>query len=137
VFIAYLTVWWEILCEPLLLKGQFHGFTHQLNGQFQGIPLKKSQPAERTFARHAAPAERTFGPMEARSKPTFSLILRDLTKHPTPHAKMHNFRLADATQDAQNNCRSGSCCPTSQMREVGHPASLFPIGYSLLPVFIP
>jgi hypothetical protein len=41
---------WEILWFLLLLFGQFHGFTYQLNGQFQGIPLEKSQPPEPTFA---------------------------------------------------------------------------------------
>jgi hypothetical protein len=70
----FLTCLWEILCEPLLLKGQFHGFTHQLNGQFQGICLEKSQPSERTFAGRAAPLEQTFGPVNALDKPTFALI---------------------------------------------------------------
>src|SRR5208337_4347378 len=84
---------WEILCEPLLLFGQFHGFTYLLNGQFQGICLKESQPKERTFAGRAAPLERTFGRVKAPSKPTFTLILRDLTKHPAPQARMQVFRL--------------------------------------------
>jgi hypothetical protein len=78
---------WEILCEPLLLKGQFHGFTHQLNGQFQGICLEESQPKERTFAGQVTLLKRTFGRVEAPSKPSFSLILLDLTKHPIPERK--------------------------------------------------
>jgi hypothetical protein len=82
-FKPILTCLWVILCEPLLLFGQFHGYTHRLNGQFHGICLKESQPPERTFAGRAAPLERTFGRVKAPSKPTFSLILLDLTKHPT------------------------------------------------------
>jgi hypothetical protein len=82
-----LTCSWEILCEPLLLKGQFHGFTHQLNGQFQGICLKESQPKERTFAGRAEPPKRTFGRVKAPSEPSSSLILLDLTKHPIPERK--------------------------------------------------
>jgi hypothetical protein len=90
-FDPVLTCLWEILCEPLLSKGQFRGFTHQLNGQFHGICLEESQPKERTFAGCAAPLERTFGRIEAPSGPSFSLILWDLTKHPTSHAKNAGF----------------------------------------------
>jgi hypothetical protein len=71
---AVLTCLWEILCEPVLLFGQFHGFTHQLNGQFQGIPVKKSQPYVRTFRGRAAPLKRTFGGVNAPDKPSFRLI---------------------------------------------------------------
>jgi hypothetical protein len=71
---AVLTCLWEILCEPVLLFGQFHGFTHQLNGQFQGIPVKKSQPYVRTFRGRAAPFKRTFGRVNAPAKPSFRLI---------------------------------------------------------------
>jgi hypothetical protein len=77
-----LTCSWEILCEPLLLFGQFHGFTHQLNGQFQGICLEESQPLKRTFAGRAAPFERTFGRLNAPDKPTFRLIPLDLVGIP-------------------------------------------------------
>jgi hypothetical protein len=76
----------------LLLKGQFHGFTHQLNGQFQGICLEESQPKERTFPGRAAPFKPTFGRVNAPEKRTLRLILLDLTKHPTPHAKMQALR---------------------------------------------
>ena len=69
-----MTCLWEILYEPLLLKGQFHGFTYLLNGQFQGIPLEKSQPNERTFAGRVTPLERTFEGVRAPSKPTSALI---------------------------------------------------------------
>jgi hypothetical protein len=69
-----LTFSWEILYEHLLLLGQFRGFTHQLNGQFQGISLEKSHPPKRTFAGHAAPSKRTFGRVNAPPKPTLSLI---------------------------------------------------------------
>jgi hypothetical protein len=58
----------------MLLFGQFHGFTHQLNGQFQGIPVKKSQPYVRTFRGRAAPLKRTFGGVNAPDKPSFRLI---------------------------------------------------------------
>jgi hypothetical protein len=74
VSIACLTALWEILCNPLLLFGQFPGSTHQLNGQFRGICLEESQPKERTFAGRAAPLKRTFGPVNAPDKPTFALI---------------------------------------------------------------
>jgi len=72
---------WEILWFSLLLFGQFHGSTHQLIAQFQGIPLQKSQPPERTFAGRAAPFKRTFGRVNAPSKPTFALIPWDLPRH--------------------------------------------------------
>jgi hypothetical protein len=76
------TCLWEILCEPLLLLGQFHGYTYLFKGQFRGICLKESQPPERTFAGQVKPLKRTFGRVNAPEKPTFRLILLDLTKHP-------------------------------------------------------
>jgi hypothetical protein len=69
---------WVILCNPSRKKDQFHGFTHQLIAQFQGIPLEKSQPAVRTFAGRAAPLERTFDGVSAPLKPTLRLIPKDL-----------------------------------------------------------
>jgi hypothetical protein len=33
---------WVILCNPLLLFGQFFGYIHPSNGQFPGICLTKS-----------------------------------------------------------------------------------------------
>ena len=91
---SVLTSRWEILWFCARLFGQFHGFTHQLNGQFQGIPLEKSQPSERTFARRAAPPERTFEGVNAPSKPSFVLILLNLTESPTPNTKNAGFRHA-------------------------------------------
>jgi hypothetical protein len=49
---------------------------------------QKMQPPKRTYAGRAAPLKRTFGPSPAPAKRTFRLILLDLTKHPTPQAKM-------------------------------------------------
>jgi hypothetical protein len=72
----------EILYEPSLLFGQFHGYAYLLNGQFQGICLKESQPPERTFAGHWAPLKRTFGQCNAPNKPTFRLISWDLADIP-------------------------------------------------------
>jgi hypothetical protein len=65
---------WVILCNSLLLLGQFHGFTYQLKGQFQGIRLEKPQPKKQTFRGRAAPLERTFGPVSAPNKRRFRLI---------------------------------------------------------------
>jgi hypothetical protein len=84
---------WEILRYSFLLFGQFHGFTHQLIGQFQGIPLEKSQPGERTFAGQVTPSKRTFGPVNAPEKPTLRLILHHLALH--PHPKLENGKFLD------------------------------------------
>ena len=89
-----LTYLWEILYEPLLLKGQFHGFTYQLNGQFQGIPLEKSQPEVRTFARRAAPSKRTFSRANAPSKPTLVLIPCNFHHFISERRKLHLPALA-------------------------------------------
>jgi len=97
---ASLTRRWEILWFYALLFGQFHGFTHQLNGQFQGIPLEKSQPDERTFAGCAAPVGPTFHGPNAPSKPTFCLILHHLSEHPTPNARMQVFDTPSARLSA-------------------------------------
>jgi hypothetical protein len=78
---------WVILCNRSRKKGQFRGFVHQLIAQFQGIPLEKSQPAERTFAGRMTPSKRTFGRVKPPSKPTFALILQHLRLHPTPAHK--------------------------------------------------
>jgi hypothetical protein len=111
----FLTCSWEILCEPLLLLGQFHGFMYLLNGQFQGICLEKSQPNKRTFPRRAAPLERTFGRVKAPSKPTLRLILLDLTKNPTPKARMQTFR---PRQPAQSADRVTACPPPGRRSPV-------------------
>jgi hypothetical protein len=69
-----LTCLWEILCELLLLFGQFRGSTHQLNGQFHGICLEESQPRKRTYAGRAAPLKRTFGRLSTPDERTSRLI---------------------------------------------------------------
>jgi hypothetical protein len=79
---------WEILCEPLLLLGQFHGSTHPREGQFHGICLKESQPPRRTFAGRAVPLKRTFGRVNAPAKPTFALIPRDFQDQRREKRKM-------------------------------------------------
>jgi hypothetical protein len=84
----------EIVCELLLLFGQFFGYKHPSNGQFPGICLKESQPLERTFAGQMQPFERTFGRVNAPDKPTLPLILMDLAKRPTPNTKTQVLRLS-------------------------------------------
>jgi len=106
---AFLMHSWEILCEPLLLKGQFHGYTHPSRGQFHGICLKESQPLKRTYTGRAAPLKRTFDRANAPDERTFCMILLDLTKHLTPHAKMHTLRLTHAPRCRRSTvCRWGS-----------------------------
>jgi hypothetical protein len=78
------------------LFGQFHGFMYLLNGQFQGICLKESQPNKRTFPGRAAPLERTFGGFTAPNIPSLRLILLDLAKHPTPERKNADFSTTSA-----------------------------------------
>jgi hypothetical protein len=78
------------------LFGQFHGFTYQLKGQFQGICLEKPQPKKRTFPGRAAPPERTFGGFTAPNIPSLRLILLDLTKNPTPGRKNADFSTTSA-----------------------------------------
>jgi hypothetical protein len=86
-----LTCSWEILWLRAQLFGQFHGFTHQLIAQFQGIPLEKSQPNERTFAGQVTPSKRTFGRVNAPEKPTLRLIPHHLALHPHPKLENGNF----------------------------------------------
>ena len=88
---AILTCLWEFLCEPLLLLGQFHGYTYLLKGQFRGICLEESQPPERTFAGQVKPLKRTFGRVNAPDKRTSAFIPWDFpTRTHRPGATIKN-----------------------------------------------
>jgi hypothetical protein len=95
----FLTCLWVILCEPLLLFGQFHGSTHPPDGQFHGTCLEKPQPKKRTFPGRTAPPEPTFGGFTAPNIPPLRLILLDLTNNPTPGTQKRRFCDFDCARD--------------------------------------
>jgi hypothetical protein len=77
-----LTHWWEILCEPLLFFGQFHGYTHLSKGQSQGICFEESQPPKRTLAARAAQANIWLGKRTRESNIPPDSTGLDETPHP-------------------------------------------------------
>ena len=91
---ACLTHRWEILWFYALLFGQFHGFTHQLNGQFQGIPLEKSQPSERTFGGVRSTSWANISRAQCTIQTNISSDSAPLKRTPHPKHKNAGFRHA-------------------------------------------